>query len=830
MSNSNIYKAASAYVDNYITGTKARKITALKDEWRFHAGDIIGAWEPSFDDSSWRVLSIPHDYSIEGEFSDKHAANGFVQSGAAWYKKHFRIHKTPLAEKFYLMFDGVSMNCQVWINDRFLGRHPYAFTPFWYDITPFLKPDEENVISIRVDCSLQPFTRSYTGMGLFRNVWLIAAYSLHIDQWGITYEVTKLTEEEAEISVNTKCRVDRYPETIWNAFSWQGCGMEHNNWIEKTCRLVTSVIDSEGTVVGETEDSALMPNFSKHEFNQLLKVDKPQPWSAEKPYMYTMHSKLYIDGILVDDVLTPLGIRTISYDSENGFLLNNQTVKLKGVCLHQDSGIYGGAVPVQEWVRKLLKLKGAGCNAIRTSHHPFPTEFYHVCDYLGFMVMDEAFDEWKMGWDRGLINGPYGKYIYGYYLYFDQWYETDLRAMLQRDRNHPSVIMWSIGNEIPELYFDEGIDIVKKMVAICKEEDTTRPVTVCAEGNHILRIKEGIMDQVDIPGYNYVSSREGKAYYERFHKEHPDWVMVGSETEFEPEHWKAVIDNPYVIGQFLWAGYDYLGEGADLFGEDANLGNTFDIAALASEKRDKKKKVIRHGWAFGVLDIIGTPKGEYFYRRSVWNDEPCAYLAVKSDMKGRKPYQYFLSHLHWNWNKGDRKTVYCYTNCEKVELFLNGQSVGVKESDKYFPFAVEWDIEYAPGTLKVIGYNNGNKVCENELFTAGKPAKIVLESDTDLLSAGTVDYANITISIVDENDRLVPYASNKLSARIRGCGSLLGIFSGDMTSNASYRADSCHAFRGKCMAVVKVTKDTGPIEVVIEGEGLQPGVLHLQSE
>jgi beta-galactosidase len=605
--------------------------------------------------------------------------------------------------------------------------------------------------------------------------------------------------------------------------------MTQNNWIEKTCKLVTSIIDSEGNIVAETEDPASMPNFSRHEFKQLLKVVEPQLWTPENPNMYHIHSKLFIDETLVDDMLTPLGIRTISFDSTNGFSLNDETVKLKGVCLHQDSGIYGGAVPVQEWVRKLLKLKTAGCNAIRTSHHPFPTEFYHVCDYLGFMVMDEAFDEWQMGWDRGLVDGPYGKYIYGYYLHFEQWHETDLRAMLRRDRNHPSVIMWSIGNEIPELYFDEGIDIVKKLVSICKEEDTTRPVTVCAEGNHLLRIREGIMDQVDVAGYNYVSSREGKAMYSRFHEEHPEWVLLGSETEFEPGHWKTIMDNPYVIGQFLWSGYDYLGEGADIFGEDANLGNTFDISVLAAEKRGSDKRVIRHGWAFGVLDIVGTPKGEYYYRKSVWNDEPAVYLAVKSDLSDKKPYQYFLSHLHWNWNTGDMKTIYCFTNCEKVELYLNDELIGIREVERNYPFALEWDIEYAPGTLKAIGYNNNIKVCENELDTAGKPARIMLECDTDILSVDAVDYANITISIVDENGTLVPNASNRLTARITGCGSLFGIFSADMTSNESYRAESCHAFRGKCMAVVKSSQETGTIEVVVEGEGLQPGVLHLRN-
>ena len=829
----NIYKNVSDYVNQCLTGTQTRQITALSDNWRFHSGDPKDAWDVKFDDRDWRVLSVPHDYSIEGEFSAEHAANGFVQSGIVWYRKHLHLPENPLHNKYYLIFDGVSMNSQVWINDRYLGQRPYGFTPFWYDITPFVKTGnkDENVISVRVDCSLQPFARSYTGTGIFRNVWLVSANSLHVEQWGVVGEVKKVADGEAEVEVKTKLRVDRYPETRWNAFSWMRDGMEDNNWIEKTCTLVTSILDVDGNTAAQAEESFNMENFSKQDVKQSLIVSEPRLWSSEEPNMYHIHTKIYIDGTMVDDVLTPLGIRTISFDSKNGFLLNGKETKLKGVCLHQDSGIFGGAVPVKNWVKKLLVLKEAGCNGIRTSHHPFPTEFYHVCDALGFMVMDEAFDEWQMGWDRGFSDQPYGKHEYGYYLYFEQWHDTDLRAMLRRDRNHPSVIMWSVGNEIPELYFEEGIDVLKNLVRICKEEDTTRPVIVCAEGNHLLRILDGIMDQVDIAGYNYVNSREGKAYYSRFHEEHPDWVLLGSETEFEPAHWKMIMENPYVIGQFLWSGYDYLGEGADVLGEDSKLGNTFDITALATAGKSASKKVIRHGWAFGVVDITDTPKGEYFYRKTIWNDEPAVYLAVKSDFNNTNHrYDYFQSQSHWNWGLGSKKTIYCFTNCDKVELFLNGLSIGTKEKDPKEPFALEWDVDYMPGTLRAVGYKNDTPICENQLITAGNATSIQLESDTGTFIADGKDYAHIGISIVDENGVLVPDAANKLTAEVRGNGTVLGLFSADMTSNESYRSSSCNAFKGRCMVVVQSTQDAGPVELRIEGEGLISGTLRLDSK
>lgn len=829
----NLYYEIATYVNKNMKGTQARKIQQLDEDWRFHAGDVINAFESGFDDSAWRSLSIPHDYSVESEFSDVHMANGYVQSGVLWYRKHFCVSVENKQDKLYLLFDGVSMNSQVWINGRFLGLHPYAFTPFGYDITPFVNLDNpaENIIAVKADCSLQPFGRSYTGAGLFRNVWLISTYPLHIEQWGVTSEIRKLSNEEVEINVCTKARVDRYPETVWNAFSWQGSGMDQNNYIEKTCQVVTSIVDMEGNIAGETQDTTVMPHFSRQVFNQTVKIARPKLWSPNTPYIYTIHSKLLLDGKVVDDTLTPLGIRTIAFDANNGFSLNGECMKLKGVCLHQDSGIHGGAVPVRSWVKKLTVLKNAGCNAIRTAHQPFPEEFYHVCDYLGMMVMDEAFDEWQQGWDRGLSDKPYGKNTYGYHLYFEQWYETDLRAMLQRDRNHPGVIMWSVGNEIPELYFQEGVDILRKLVLICKEEDKTRPVTVCAEGNHLLRLHEGMMGQVDVAGYNYVNSREGEAMYSRIHEEHPEWVLLGSETEYEPEHWKTIAENPYVIGQFLWVGYDYLGEGADVLGEDSNLGFTFDISALSGSRDLTGRKILRHGWAFGLVDIIDTPKGEYFFRKSIWGKEPVVHLAVKQEvMENKKPYSYFQSHMHWNWNTGDKKTVYCFTNCERVELFTNGRLVGMMEKDRQDPHALEYDVDYVPGMIKAVGYNNGVKVCEHSLVTAGQAFRVELESDCGLLKAGGRDYADITIRIVDEKGVVVPDAYGRVTVKVEGCGSLLGVVAADMTSNESYRAKSCNAYRGRCMAVVQSGKAAGTVELCVESEGLKPARLCLAVE
>lgn len=802
-----------SYVERMLDGTDYRSMTTLRDNWRFHAGDAPGAQAVGYYDSAWRTVQLPHDDSAESDFDATHPANGYVRAGVLWYRLPFVSPERHAGGKRYLMFDGAAMNAEVWVNGRCLGTHPYAYTPFWHDLTPHLRPaGEENVLAVKVDASLQPFGRSYQGNGLFRRVQLIVTAPLHIDVWGVVARTESIDAEGAAISVATNVSVGRYPETKWNAFVWQGNGMADNNEISKTCRLRTAILDPEGREVVVAEAETIVPQFGKHRFEQRLRVSEPALWHPDQPNLYRVRSVLFVEGEPADDALTPLGIRTLSFTAAKGFELNGVETKIKGVCLHQDAAIFGGAVETPTWARRLALLKEAGCNAVRTSHHPFPTEFYHACDFLGMMVMDEAFDEWRSGWDRGYSDSPYGKNGYGYSLYFDQWFETDLRAMLRRDRNHPSVIMWSVGNEIPELYFDEGIPILRRLVEICKEEDGTRPATVCAEGNHLLRLREGIMDWVDVPGYNYVASREGHAYYERLHAERPDRALLGSETEFEPEHWKRVMRHRYVIGQFLWVGIDYLGEGADVLGEDAALGNTFDISALAGGRR---------GWGFGLVDSVGTPRGEYYYRRSIWSDEPFVRLAVKQPVRAAsESYAYMNSQLHWNWNEGERKTVYVFTNCDAAEVFLNGRSLGVWAKDAENYRAIELDVDYVPGTLAAVGLNEGRRACEDALVTAGEAARLELSSDAERLSADGRDFAELRIVVVDKDGRRVPDAAHSITVAVRGGGSLLGVYSADATSSESYRSSSCRAYRGIAAAVVRAGREPGAIAIEASAPGL----------
>ncbi|CAM3296154.1 glycoside hydrolase family 2 TIM barrel-domain containing protein [Paenibacillus lupini] len=802
-----------SYVERMLDGTDYRSITSLMENWRCHAGDASGAQAAFYDDSAWQIVQLPHDDSAESDFNAAYPANGYVRSGVLWYRTSFASPQRHVGGKRYLMFDGAAMNAEVWVNGRCLGTHPYAFTPFWFDLTPHLRPaGEENVLAVKVDASLQPFGRSYQGNGLFRRVQLIVTAPLHIDVWGVVARTESIDSGGAVISVATNISVGRYPETKWNAFVWQGNGMAKNNEISKNCRLRTTILDPEDREVAVAESEMTVPQFGKHRFEQRMRVSKPALWSPDQPNLYRVHSVLFVENEPADDALTPLGIRTLLFTAGNGFELNGVEMKIKGVCLHQDAAIFGGAVQTPTWANRLAMLKEAGCNAVRTSHHPFPTEFYHACDYLGMMVMDEAFDEWRLGWDRGYSDSPYGKNVYGYYLYFDQWYETDLRAMLRRDRNHPSVIMWSVGNEIPDLYFDEGIPILRRMVEICKEEDDTRPVTVCAEGNHLLRLREGIMDLVDVPGYNYVASREGDAYYEHLHAERPNRALLGSETEFEPEHWKRIMQNPYVIGQFLWVGIDYLGEGADVLGEDSALGNTFDISALAGGRR---------GWGFGLIDSVGTPRGEYYFRRSIWDDVPFVRLAVRQPVPAAgETYAYMNSQFHWNWSEGERKKVYVFTNCDVAELFLNGRSLGVLAKDTENYRAIELDVNYVPGTLTAVGLNEGQPVCEDTLVTAGGAARLELSCDSEGLSADGRDFAELRIVVVDKDGHIVPDAAHLISVTVQGSGSLLGVYSADVTSSESYRSAGCRAYRGIAAAIVRAGRDPGAIAIEASAPGL----------
>ncbi len=580
----------------FCTGRSVRQHLLMDYNWKFLRADVNGAEEPGFDDSKWKTVNLPYDWSIESEF-DKNAATGgaggYLPTGIGWYRNHFIIGSVGKGQDYWIEFEGVYMNSDVWLNGHHLGNHPYGYTSFCHDLTPFIRQGE-NIIAVRVDNSLQPNSRWYSGSGIYRNVWLNVAGPIHVAHWGTYITTPHVDSSSATVVVQT---------SIYNRLP-----------AAESILLRSSVVDASGKVVSTVESPVSLSPSGRSEVEQSLKVVSPSLWSIGTPSMYTMNSVLIDGTTIIDSVGSPFGIRRIEYDKDNGFSLNGQHVKMNGVCLHENAGCLGAAVPVQAWARRLKLLKAMGCNAIRTAHNPPSPEFLDLCDKLGFLVMDEAFDEWEIA--KGQVK-------YGYHVYFKDNWKSDLQSMIRRDRNHPSVVLWSAGNEVPEQGTDSGMVILKKLIDTFHKEDPTRPVTVA--NDHIADptypAKLGFLKIQDIVGYNYVDrwGKRRELYYSVDRHNHPDWKMIGTESVSIPsirgkytlqsdttanpltrflnyrtnmieaeQLWEFVSLHDYVIGDFMWTGIDYLGE-----------------ARWPSKSSSS-----------GVIDLCGFPKDSYYFYQS----------------------------------------------------------------------------------------------------------------------------------------------------------------------------------------------------------------------
>jgi beta-galactosidase len=789
--------------------SQERQKLLFDDDWRFQQGDQTSTEEISFDDSKWRILNIPHDWSIEGIY-DKDAptggSGGYLPTGIGWYRKHFQINKDDLSGVTWIEFDGVYMNSDVWINEHHLGNHPYGYTSFYYELTQYLK-EGDNVIAVRVDNSLQPNTRWYTGSGIYRNVWLVKVNPLHISHWGVTVSTPTVSKDFVSVEVKTM---------IENRSTKPGKGL---------LRLV--LINNYGQEVVNAEQTFLSSNDKTIELRENLSIKSPELWSIESPNLYKLHSRIIEGGKIVDEVTTNIGLREIKYDFDKGFFLNGNHVKMNGVCLHHDGGSVGAAVPEQIWKYRLEKLKEMGCNSIRTSHNPPAPEFLDLCDKMGFLVMDEPFDEWEIG-----------KRKYGYHDYFDKWWENDLLSMIQRDYNHPSVVLWSAGNEIPEQKTVKGAELLQSLVEVFHKNDSTRPVTLACDniaadgGETTIEFLNGL----DIVGYNYVDRWHARreSYYDIDRHDHPNWKMIGSESisnsggirgdyslgndskVVRPNYnyemidaeqlWKYVSTRNYVIGDFMWTGIDYLGE-------------AFWPHKSAS---------------FGVLDLCGFQKDGYYFYQSRWTEKPMIHLFP-----------------HWNWNgrEGQVIPVMCYTNCDAVELFLNGRSYGEKriefprqgnskgwnkyDKPRIYPTTgdlhLEWDVSYEPGILKAVGKKEGKIVFTEEIQTTGKPSVLRLKADRDTISSGSRDIAIIRIEVLDSEGRTVPTADNRIEFIIEGEGKIIGVDNGNPIDHDSYKINKRKAFNGLCQAIVRSTNNPGKIKLTVKSEGLKEASLELNS-
>ncbi len=794
-------------------GETVRQTHSFDAGWRFNAGDAPGAEQSQFDDRAWRRLDVPHDWSIEGPFAETNktgGAGGFLPGGIGWYRKHFSLPKELPGLRVFVEFDGVMANSDVWINGFHLGHRPYGYVSFSYELTGHVNFDRDNVIAVRADTSEQPASRWYSGAGIYRHVRLVEKTHVFIPQWGVFVSTPQVSDTQAVVHV----QVD----------------VTNQNNVAQPVFLNLTLSDPDGKTIGMAQTpQQSIPEFGLGQFNQDIIVKNPQRWDLDHRVLYRIHvdvcgpplepdlepapgshpnpptvsnsgSKPW--GSMSDDVSVAFGVREFHFDANTGFWLNGKNFKIKGVCLHHDGGAFGAAVPLGVWEERLKTLKSLGVNAIRTAHNPPAPEFLDLCDRLGLMVLDEFFDCWTVA-----------KNPYDYHLYFNEWSKTDERDTILRDRNHPSVILYSAGNEIhdtPKAELAKGI--LQGLVETAHAADPTRPVTQALFRPNVSHdYDDGLADLLDVVGQNY---RENEIL--AAHEQKPTRKIIGTENQHGRPVWLALRNNPPYAGQFLWSGIDYLGE-----------SRRWPVVAAGS----------------GLLDRTGAPKPMAFERQSWWSDPPMVFIArrIAPNAAGpadpgyepapqdalRRPQVLFA-----DWTPKDStphdENVEVYSNCQDVELFLNGKSLGAKPLNAdASPRA--WRVPWAPGTIKAVARNGGKMVATDELRTAGPPARIVLTTSRDRLPFDWDAVAFVRVTVVDKHDVPVPDANDLIAFDISGPGMIAAVDNADNASHEPFEAGERHAFHGRCVAFVKATAAAGKIVLTASAPGLKSGSVSIKA-
>ena len=782
-----------------------RERLSMDPGWRFTLGDPAGAERPGFNDRAWRFLDLPHDWSIEGRPTEDAPAGGrgaYLPTGIGWYRKSFRLPPGWRGHEVWLQFDGIYMNSDVWVNGAHVGHRPYGYTSVSYDVTKHLVPGV-NVVAVRVDNSQQPNSRWYTGSGIYRHTWLTIVDPLHVVHWGVYVTTPSVDSARAMVLARTRVSNDA-------ASARRGT-------------LRTVVVDGTGREVARGDTAFSLAAGSSIVLDQRLVVPSPTLWSVDAPHLYALHT-MVLDGVrVVDTAETTFGIRTIAFDKDRGFVLNGMPVKLHGVNVHENGGAVGAAVPERIWEARLDSLRAMGVNAIRTSHNPPAPEFLDLCDRLGFVVMDEMYDEWT-----------YGKVPFGSHRFFATWSDRDVADFVHRDRNHPSVVLWSAGNEIGEQTTPEGVTILKRLVGLFHSQDPTRPVTtgndqIAADGHPALL---AFLNAEDVVGYNYVDRwhERRELFAEEDRHAHPDWKMVGTESApaenaydnryslgsdssvVQPNYTsgmlraerlqKWIATHDYFSGDFMWTGIDYLGE-----------------AQWPSK-----------GFDSGALDITGRPKDSFYLYQSLWTSQPVLHLFP-----------------HWNWpgREGQVIPVLAYTNCTSVTLYLNGRSLGEKRlqfpapgtSGGWNTYAgphiamttndlhLEWDVPYEPGVLRAVGQRDGRDACHAEVRTAGAPVAVRLTADRDTITADPGDVALVRFAIVDSAGTIVPTADDVVRVEISGAdANLVALDNGDLENHEPYREDRRAAFNGQGLAIVRAGT-AGVLRITATADGLKAATI-----
>ena len=793
----------------------ARDRKCFDEGWLFTLGDSAMMAAVNYDDASWRRLDLPHDWAIEGDFLPSHpsgAGGGALPGGIGWYRKHFNVETSDC---YFIEFDGVYMNSTVYVNGREVGFRPYGYSSFEYDITPYIKKGSENVIAVRVDNSDQPNSRWYSGCGIYRHVWLTTTSRSHFKHWGVHV----VTDADGTVSVTSDFTID-YPPSF--------------------CKVRNTILDDKGKAVATSTSSRATDK---------LKVRRPHLWSIEDPYVYTVRTELMKGKEVIDTYITTTGFRSFQFDAQKGFSLNGKSMKINGVCEHHDLGCLGAAINEDAIHRKLTILKEMGVNAIRCSHNPPAPELLNMCDTMGFIVMDESFDMWR----RKKTQNDYARF-------FDEWHERDLTDLVMRDRNHPSILMWSIGNEVLEqwssaeadtltleqanLILNAGHDastlakegelsvnslLTRHLAEIVRKLDGTRPITAgCNEpdpGNHLF--KSGA---IDIIGFNYhhqwvkdvprnfpgkpfifsesVSALQTRGFYmmpsDSVYVAPKEWWLPYTDPSFKcsaydnmhaswssthEETWDVVKHNDFVGGQFIWTGFDYIGE-----------PTPYAFPARSSY--------------FGIIDLAGFPKDSYYMYQSEWTDKPVLHLFP-----------------HWNWIEGQTIDMWCYYNqADEVELFINGKSQGVRKKADSHQYHVMWRVTFEPGEVKVVARKDGKHVREQVIRTASAPDHIRLTSDRNAIYANGKSLAFVTVEIVDKDGNVCPNAENQVFFTVEGNATIAGVDNGLQTSMERFKADNRKAFAGKCLVVLQSKKKPGNIRLTAKGVDLRQATLELSAE
>lgn len=808
-----------------------RMISDFNDGWTFHLGDITDAQAVGYDDSTWRKLTLPHDWAIEGDFSADNpsgAGGGALPGGVGWYRKTFEVAKNQKGKKVFIDFDGVYMNSDVWINGNHLGSRPYGYISFRYDLTPFLNSDGKNTIAVRVDNSLQPNSRWYSGCGIYRNVWLTVVDPVHVDLWGTYVTTPEITDVKATVLVKT---------TVKNESSEN-----------KNIEVVNTIINHTGKEVASGSADLQISANSSGETEQKVDLTNPMLWTIENPYLYKVVTKVFEGKTQTDEYVTPLGVRSFSFDANKGFILNGEQTKIKGVCMHHDLGCLGAAVNKRAIERQLQILKDMGVNGIRTSHNPPAPELLQLCDSMGFIVMDETFDMWRKK-----------KTTYDYSRFFNEWHEQDLTDHILRDRNHPSIFMWSVGNEVLEQWTHADADtldiqqanlllnlkrdpsalatgeemsvnslLAKKLADMVKMLDPTRPVTSGNNEpnpyNHLF--KSGAMDIIgfnyheyeydnvpkNFPGKPFLGTETTSALATRGYYRMPSdsmyiwptrWDIPFSDPSFSCSSydnchvpwgsthelvWNKVKNNDFISGMYIWTGFDYIGE-----------PTPFSFPARSSY--------------FGIVDLAGFPKDAYYMYQSEWTDKAVLHV-----------------YPHWNWTEGEPVDIWAYyNNADEAELFLNGVSQGVKKKEDG-QFHVSWRLNFERGTIKVVSRKNGKEVLAREIKTAGDPSQIRLTADRPTIKADGKDLSFITVEVLDKDGNLCPNADDLIQFNITGKGTIAGVDNGNPISMERFKDTKRKAFYGKCLVVVQSERSRGTINLTASSGNLKKAEIRLNTK